>query len=224
MQETLGTVLLEISKVIAPFAPFFGDVLYLSTTQTGGMKALNSVHLEDWPRADASLIDEGLIQKMKKVRELATLALAERAAAGIKVRQPLATLKVKATELRDEPELLDILKDEVNVKEIIFDEGLTEEIKLSTEISASLKQEGLLRELTRLVQNLRREAGLEPRNKIYLDIQAGAELREVIERHLKEFEKEVNAESVALKRSEKFDAELSTKIEGEEIWISLRKA
>jgi len=224
MQETLGTVLLEMSKMIAPFAPFFGDVLYLSTTQTGGMKALNSVHLEDWPRVNMSLADEGLVQKMKKVRELATLALAERAAAGIKVRQPLATLKVKATELRDEPELLDILKDEVNVKEIIFDEGLTEEIKLSTEISASLKQEGLLRELTRLVQNLRREAGLEPRNKIYLDIQAGAELREVIERHLKEFEKEVNAESVALKRSEKFDAELSTKIEGEEIWISLRKA
>lgn len=223
MEETLGAVLLGMSKMIAPFAPFFGEALYLSTTAAGKLESLKSVHLEDWPKADARLIDEGLVQKMKKVRELATEALALRASVGIKVRQPLATLAIQTTSLKGESELLEILKDEVNVKEIIFDEKLMEEIKLSTEISASLRQEGLLRELTRLVQNLRREAGLEPRDKIYLDVQVGVGLREVIEQYLEEFKKEVNAGSVALKRSEKFDAEISTKIEGGEVWIGLRK-
>lgn len=222
MQETLGAVLLGISKLIAPFAPFFGEMLYLSITRAGGLSGLKSVHLEDWPEVDASLVDEGLIQRMKKVRELAAQALRERAAAGVKVRQPLATIKVKAAELKDEPELLDILKDEVNVKEIVFDDGLTEEVKLDTEVTAALREEGLVRDLVRLIQNLRREAGLNPRDKINLYIHAPG-FTETLERHLKALSGEVNAREVELKRSEKFDAELSTKIEGQEIWLGLRK-
>ena len=224
MRETLGPVLLEISKMVAPFAPFFGEILYLSTTQTGRMKALKSVHLEDWPRADVGLINAELIQNMKKVRELAALALAERAVAGIKVRQPLAALKIKTAELKDEPEFLEILKDEVNVKEVMVDERIDKEVYLEVEITAELREEGLVRELIRLVQSLRREARLEPRNKINLHIQVSPNFKDVIGRRLEEFGKEVNAGEISFKRSEKFDAELSTKIDGTEIWIGLRKA
>ncbi|MBI2099711.1 class I tRNA ligase family protein [Candidatus Uhrbacteria bacterium] len=222
MQETLGLMLLEMSKLIAPFAPFFGEALYLVAAQAGGMKALKSVHLEDWPKVEANLIDEGLLQKMRRVRELAALGLAERAAAGIKVRQPLASLKIKAAELKNEPELLDILKDEVNVKEIIFDESLGKESVLNTEISAALKEEGLVRELVRLVQGLRREAGLMPRNKINLYIHASG-FRETLERHQEVLGRDVKAAEIEFKKTEKIDAEIFTKIEGEEIWIGIRK-
>ncbi|MEX2033030.1 MAG: class I tRNA ligase family protein [Candidatus Colwellbacteria bacterium] len=223
MQETLGVVLLEISKMIAPFAPFFGDMLYLSTTRLGGMGGLNSVHLEDWPKANAGLIDEGLVQKMKKVRELAASALAERAAAGIKVRQPLGELKIKATELKNEPELMEILKEEVNVKEVIVDGALAREVELNTEISGALKEEGSVREFVRMIQGLRREAGLMPQDKINLYIHAPA-FAETLEKHVKALGEEVNAAEIFFRKSEKFDAELSTKIEGQEIWIGLRKA
>ncbi|MBI2013026.1 MAG: class I tRNA ligase family protein, partial [Candidatus Colwellbacteria bacterium] len=223
MQETLGTVLLEISKMIAPFAPFLGEILYLSTSEVGRLRALKSVHLEDWPKADASLIDAELIQNMKKVRELAALALAERSAAGIKVRQPLATLKIKTTELKDESGLLDILKDEVNVKEVVVDEGLAREVELSTEVSGALKEEGIVREFIRMIQGLRREAGLEPKNKINLYIHAPAFV-ETLEKHVKALGEEVNAAEVSFRKSEKFDAELSTKIDGIEAWIGFRKA
>ena len=222
MQETLGPVLLEVSKMIAPFAPFFGEMLYLSTTRMGGLGGLNSVHLEDWPKADASLVDEGLVQKMKKVRDLAALVLAERAAAGIKVRQPLGELKIRAAELKNEPELLEILKEEVNVKEVIVDGILAREVELNTEISGALKEEGIVREFARMVQGLRREAGLMPQDKINLYIHAPAFVR-TIEKHVKTFGKEVSAAEIFFKKSEKFDAELSTKIEGQEIWIGLRK-
>ncbi|MDP3991769.1 MAG: class I tRNA ligase family protein, partial [Candidatus Colwellbacteria bacterium] len=223
MQETLGAVLLEISKVIAPFAPFFGDVLYLSTTRTGGLDGLKSVHLEDWPKADVSLIDAELIQNMKKVRELAALALAERAVAGIKVRQPLAELKIKTAELKDEPEFMEILKGEVNVKEITVDENMDKEVCLEVEITPELREEGLVRELIRLVQSLRREAGLNPRDKINLYIHAPG-MAEMFQRHSKVLGEEVGAPQVEFKQTDKFDAELSTKIGGTEIWIGLRRA
>jgi len=222
MQETLGTVLLEISKMIAPFAPFFGDMLYLSTSEVGRSEALKSVHLEDWPKADVSLIDAGLVQKMKKVRELAASALAERAAAGIKVRQPLGGLKIKAAELKNEPELLEILKEEVNVKEMIVDEMLAREVELNTEISGALKEEGIAREFVRMIQGLRREASLEPKDRINLYIHAPA-FTETLEKHAKALGREVNAAEIFFRKSEKFDAELSTKIEGTETWIGLRK-
>ena len=208
--------------MIAPFAPFFGDMLYLSTSEVGRSEALKSVHLEDWPKADVSLIDAGLVQKMKKVRELAASALAERAAAGIKVRQPLGGLKIKAAELKNEPELLEILKEEVNVKEMIVDEMLAREVELNTEISGALKEEGIAREFVRMIQGLRREASLEPKNRINLYIHAPA-FAETFERHVKALSEEVNAAEIFFRKSEKFDAELSTKIEGTEIWIGLKK-
>ncbi len=222
MQETLGLVLLAISKMIAPFAPFFADALYLSTSEAGREKPLASVHLEDWLKADARLIDEGLMKKMKIVRELAALGLAERAAAGVKVRQPLAVLKLKGIELKSEGELLEVLKDEVNVKEILFDESLEKEVQLDAKITTELKEEGLVREFIRLIQNLRREAGLMPQNKIHLYLHVPG-LAEMLQRHSRILSQEVNAEQVEFKQTEKFDAEISTKIEGQEVWIGLRK-
>ncbi|MBI2594771.1 MAG: class I tRNA ligase family protein [Candidatus Colwellbacteria bacterium] len=223
MKETLGAVLLEMSKLVAPFAPFFGDMLYLSTSKVKGLDGLASVHLEDWPKANVSLIDEELIRKMKKVRELAAQGLAERDVAGIKVRQPLATLKVKTSELKGLDGLLEILKEEVNVKEVVFDETIGREVELDTKISVVLKEEGAVREIARLIQSLRREAGLMPRNKINLYIYIPG-LMGVLERHQKMLVEEVNAHQIEFKRTEKFDAEISTKIEGEEIWIGIRRA
>ncbi|MBI2013105.1 MAG: class I tRNA ligase family protein, partial [Candidatus Colwellbacteria bacterium] len=223
MQEALGVVLHEISKLVAPFAPFFGDALYLSTARVKGTGSLKSVHLEDWQKADVALIDEKLISNMRRVRELAALTLAERAMAGIKIRQPLAALKVKGNELKAEGELLEVLKEEVNVKNIVFDEALEKEVELDTEVTAELKEEGLVRELVRLVQSLRREAGLEPQNKIDLYIHAPG-LTKTLQRYEKILGEEVNAEQVEFKQSEKFDAEILTRVEGQEVWIGLKKA
>ena len=73
--------------------------------------------MEDWPEADTKMIDAKLLGAMNEIRRIASLALAKRAEAGIKVRQPLAALKLKnGRNLENRADLLDILKDEVNVK------------------------------------------------------------------------------------------------------------
>jgi len=241
----LGYVILETGKLLAPFAPFISEAVYL--TLTG-----NSVHLEDWPLAFAQnqkfpissrisrlyrglstkseldkvgtkIKNQKLLKEMAEIRRLASLALAKRLEAGIKVRQPLASLKIKNSKLKIGEDLQNILKDEINVKEIIFDSKIKEEIELDTKITPELKAEGVLRDLTRLVQGLRQDAGYQPKDKIILMIDGPAELKAILEKNEGFLKKEINAHEIKLKHSDKFDAELSTKMGDWQIWLGVRK-
>ncbi|MBI2035915.1 MAG: class I tRNA ligase family protein [Candidatus Liptonbacteria bacterium] len=237
---TLGFVLVETAKLIAPFAPFFAEALFQSlhgsqlsnaaprTELRSGHgvngQMLSSVHLSDWPTADKKAIDQKLIEGMRWVREIATQALAKRAEVGIKVRQPLAKLIIKhqVSSIKPEEELLKILKDEINVKEIVLDGKLENEVELDIKITPKLREEGLLRELTRVVQELRQNAGLLPKDNIALFIEARS-LMELFGKQEGVLKKEVGAKSVAFKKTDKFDAEIETKIDGSVVWIGIRK-
>jgi isoleucyl-tRNA synthetase len=151
-------VLLELSKVMAPFTPFIAEEIYRALE---GSK--ESVHLEDWPTNVVASVDEvELLSEMMETRRIVSLALEARAKAGIKVRQPLAKLVVKSVTLKDKKECIDLIADEVNVKEIVFDSEIVDEVVLDTEITHELQQEGNFRELVRFVQELRKKSGLKP--------------------------------------------------------------
>jgi len=225
----LGHVLSEFSKAVAPFTPFFAEALYQSLKHEAGSMKHVSVHLEDWPlrRGSAQAKDDKkLLEQMAEVRRLASLALAKREEAGIKVRQPLALLRIKNDELRikNDSELLDVLKDEINVKEVIFSGKLKEDIELDIKITAELKQEGLVREFARAAQGLRHDAGLRPKDAVFLIVQLPDELKRAVESNRKEILKKINAKEIKFGKSEKFDAEINTKIDGQEIWLGLRKS
>ena len=130
-----------------------------------------SVHLEKWPEVkELTKEQEELLKQMAEIRDVVEETHALRAKAGIKLRQPLARLIVPSvipgltrnpdpgSRLvgRDDNALLSILKDEVNVKDIVYGDNL----ELDTEMTSELKQEGLVRELTRVIQGLRKEMGL----------------------------------------------------------------
>ncbi len=166
--QTLYLALLTLAKLAAPFIPFITEEIYLELRKS---RMPESVHLCDYPAADKKLINKNLEAKMSKVREIVALALAERASAGIKVRQPLKELRIKNYELRSSKELLELIKDEVNVKEIIFDENLKSEIKLDKKITKELKEEGVIRELVRQIQDMRKELGLTRKDWIAINIQ-----------------------------------------------------
>ncbi|MFA5083965.1 MAG: class I tRNA ligase family protein [Candidatus Paceibacterota bacterium] len=221
---TLGYVISETSKLLAPFAPFISEAVYKSIKyQVSSIKKNESVHLEDWPKADKRIVDRNLMESMVEVRRLASLALARRLEAGIKVRQPLSELRIKNYELRNKTELLAVLKDEINVKEIIFDSKIKEELELDTEITPELKAEGVLRDLTRLVQGLRQDAGYQPKDRIILMIEGPAELNTILEKKEDFLKKEINAHDIELKHSDKFDAESSTKMGEWQIWLGVRR-
>jgi isoleucyl-tRNA synthetase len=108
--ETLYTALVELTKIIAPFMPFISEHMYKELT---GKK---SVHLEDFPKYDSSLIDEKLNSDTDKVQKIITLGLAWRANQKIRVRQPLKSITI--TDTLDDYNI-EIIKEELNVKEVL---------------------------------------------------------------------------------------------------------
>ena len=223
---TLYFVLREIGKLLAPFTPFFAEALYQSLEGGSfkGKKTPESVHFADWPEAKLGAAGEKLIEEMKWVRSAAAAGLAKRAEAGIKVRQPLQKLRIKGSaKPKKSEELLAILKDELNVKEVVWNNKLTTDFELDTVITPELREEGLVREFTRIVQELRQQAGLKPQDRVHLSLEAGSFLP-ALQKHSKILAREVGARSVDFKRSSKFTAEITTKIEDKEIWVGLRKA
>jgi len=181
--KTLRRVIFNLIRLLAPFTPFVAEYIY---QEMKGRK--ESVHLEDWPDTKGKLIDKKLEEKMEKVREICSLALQKRAEAGIKVRQPLKQLTINSKQLTKE--LLDLIKDEVNVKEITMDEKLKEGVVLDTIITPELKEEGIVRDFIREIQAKRKEMGLTPKDKIRVSY---SENKETIEKYTEPIKKQVIA-------------------------------
>lgn len=216
--RTLHYVLRELAKLIAPFTPFFGEMIYER------LGSGESVHLENWPLDSVRgehAIDKKLIASMDEIRRHASDILAKRAEAGVKVRQPLAAATVKGKKPTDKA-LVEILEDEANVKRIVFDPRAKESVVLDTRITPELKEEGLLREFTRIVQGLRQEAKLQPKDAVSVMMEA-PEFAGTLERHLAVFKKEIGAKQVEFKRSQKFDVELETQVDSAKIWVGIRR-
>jgi isoleucyl-tRNA synthetase len=162
----LGHCLLTVSKLMAPFTPHVAEGLY---RELGGDQ--ESVHLDAWPVTGG--IDENLVLQMKRVRQACSLGLEKRAAAGMPVRQVLARLGITA-EWPFEPWMLEIVAEEVNVKEASFVQGAALEVVLDTTLTPELRREGAARELTRAVNSLRKEAKLTIQDRITLLIEGPA--------------------------------------------------
>jgi isoleucyl-tRNA synthetase len=96
-------VLYTLSKVMAPSMPFFAEYIFQKTRESSEVE---SVHLAIWPKTDKTQINKELKEKMDGVRYIVNLALAERIVKGLKVKQPLASLKVKniKSKIKDEKE------------------------------------------------------------------------------------------------------------------------
>lgn len=198
---TTKFVLGEFSKIIAPFMPFMAEGIYLAISDKRKAK---SVHLEEWPKKELRIKNYELriIEEMAEVRKICSLGLEARQKAGIKVRQPLQKLKTKSLKLKVNKELLEVLADEINVKEIIFDKKIKEEIELDTKITKELKEEGMVRELTRGIQDLRKKVGLNPQDKIELLIDTEETGKKLIKNFEKEIKKGTNAAAIEFSKND----------------------
>ena len=119
--QTLYECLMTVAKLLAPFAPFFADQLY---KDLGG--ALDSVHLDQFPTFDATLVNKDLEERMDIAQRITTIVLSLRKKEGIAVKQPLQTLMIPPVD-QAQREAIETVKDiflqEVNVKEVKFVEG-----------------------------------------------------------------------------------------------------
>lgn len=178
--ETTRFVLGGIAKIMAPFTPFLAEEIYQKVKEEGDKE---SVHLENWPTEYP--FDQKLIDGMSRARELVEMGLALRDKKGLKVRQPLSEFLVAHEDGLNEG-LRQIIAEEINVKEVkiandfnlpadkyeIYTDTVANKpvVALRFEITSELKAEGEIRELMRLVQDLRKKAGLNPGDVIKLKI------------------------------------------------------
>jgi isoleucyl-tRNA synthetase len=119
--QTLYECLMTVAKLLAPFAPFYADQLY---RDLGGEK--DSVHLDSFPKADLSLVDSDLEERMAIAQRITTIVLALRRKESIKVKQPLQTLMIPPVDDAQRiaiESVKQIFLQEVNVKELKFIEG-----------------------------------------------------------------------------------------------------
>ena len=224
--RTLHYVLVRLSYMLAPFTPFLAEELYHNLTGDN-----ESIHLKDW--LPAGEIDSSMLRDMNALRAAVNDGLSKRASEGIKVRQPLASVKLINTISQDTPAevaqfLIDIAKDELNVKsvEIVTDsesESAQPSVVYDLTITPELKREGLMREIVRHVQSTRKQAGLQIDDRIVLSISSDdSEISQAVDA----FADVIKAETLAVElnsaadESEKYDA----KIEGKLVEISLKKA
>lgn len=221
---TLHYVLVTICQLLSPWAPFMSDRIYRELT--AGTDMPESVHLCNWPIASRLEVD--ILKSMDNARNLVALGLAQRAEAKVKVRQPLrsATILLDREESLN-PEISNIISEELNVKEILVGKSNSKEsateISVNTELNDSLINEGMARELIRVVQTLRKKIGLRVDDRIKLNLHTSSV---ILQRSVDEYNTTIMAETLATEITHKTsnDGAEKAKIDGHDVTISITKA
>lgn len=123
--QTTYEVLIGVCKIVAPISPFITEEIYQNLTDE------ESVHLASFPIPDEKLINEELENKMELVRNLISLGRNAREEAKIKVRQPISEVIIDGKNKKVLADVIDLIKEELNVKEIVFAENLNEYMNFS---------------------------------------------------------------------------------------------
>jgi isoleucyl-tRNA synthetase len=251
--NTLYACLEVMSRAVSSLLPLIAEHIYLGLTD--GTKDNASVHLADFPVLDEIKVDKKLVSTMDQVQDICSAALFIRSAENIRVRQPLSTLKIITERSDDFKKFDDLIKDEINIKSIVYDNDLANNadqkllinfpilgrrlpqkmkdiIKLSKQgewefggsnltiadeillpeeyslvlvprdkqgakplssnqgmvlldlnITKELENEGIARDIIRLVQQARKDAEFDVSDRIELELKSGLGLKDVLADH-----------------------------------------
>lgn len=195
-KKTLYFILKNLAKLIAPLSPFSAEDIWQRLKIKDEDE--ESVHLASWFKTD--IFDEDIVKEMAEVREVVTLGLQARQRASIPVRQPLSVLNIKKYLFKQG--FIDIVKEELNIKEVQFEEGGELDVALNIEITPELKEEGNYRELVRAIQDLRKKEGLNPNDLIVLEVETTNDGQKLIDKFKDNFLKSVMANGIDFKEND----------------------
>ncbi|HLD60886.1 MAG TPA: class I tRNA ligase family protein, partial [Patescibacteria group bacterium] len=226
---TLREVLLTLSKLMAPFTPFIAERVWQELEAISYKLKAESIHLQSWPTYHAEHHDHTVLEQMAVARKIVEMGLALRAENKLKVRQPLAALLMNKESMSHE--LLQMIAEELNVKKVEFAEyqepgnGWMEkvdgEIKvwLHTTVDEQLKKEGLLREVIRTINQMRKEQKLTIADRVVISYHTDdRELQQVFSEFGEEIQKAVLADQVV---AEKVTEVAPLEIEGKTVRLML---
>jgi isoleucyl-tRNA synthetase len=172
--STTNYVLRELAKIMAPFTPFLAEEIWQKLKTDNDSE---SVHLESFPEIyqdQSHDFSKGVTVTMNIVRDIVTRGLESRSKENIKVRQPLSVFYI-GSEYTDslalEKDFIDIIKDELNVKDVQIDASLADGmVRFNTTITDELRAEGDMRELVRKIQDMRKMADLIPSDRVEVSL------------------------------------------------------
>ncbi len=216
---TMKFVFIELAKVMAPFMPFTAEGLWQKATGFEFANPKASVHLEHFPIVRTTDdTDKKIITDMEVVRRIVEMGLAARDASKIKIRQPLQKITVSKIKL-DNKDLISLITDELNIKEVIFVEGAEEKVELDTALTPELEREGLKREIVRLINGLRKEKGLTIQDRINLSWSSDDE---TVVKTMQDFGEDIKIDVLAdAIIMEKVEGSLEQKVNGKIIYLQL---
>lgn len=208
--DAIGTLhysLVTLSKLLAPFTPFIAEEMYQNLVVNIGLKSVESVHLEDYPIVSEDEIESKILEDMQRVRDIASNGLKVRENVRLNLRQPLSKAFVN---IKDE-ELREIVKEEINVKEIFFSEkaekgeGMNTEgegsdfVTIDCNLTDELKNEAFVNEFMRRYKDLRKKKGLKVDDMVTLHIKIEEkDTKNLIQKYVDENLPEFHAKSVEM--------------------------
>ncbi len=224
---TLQTVLMTLTGLIAPFMPFMAERMYRNLTGFNGDPPAaagvpDSVHLTDYPKVVGAWRDPDVLVEMSRLRRLVEDGLAARTAAGVRVRQPLASATIASDPLA--PELEAIFMEELNVKGVRYVDPTGEHasVVFDTTITDDLRLEWLAREVSRKVNELRKQAGLRVEDRITLLVDAAGDPRRAVDAHREWLQAETLAVSIEDRRDQAL-AEWEGELGGAMCWLGVQR-
>lgn len=186
-KEILGEVLKKVALMIAPYAPYVSEWIFQDFEKG------KSVHLSSWPKSEKDKRNDELENKFEFLQKVIEAGLKERDRAQIGLKWPLkSAVAASPLKLNLNEELKNIIKDQLNIKEISFKhtENLDDiSVELDTKLTPELEKEGYAREVSRKVQAFRKKLGLEKENLIELKLQINEDFQGILSDQ-KEFIKE----------------------------------
>ncbi len=209
-KEILGEVLEKVSLLLAPFAPYISEYIYSEFSK-------ESVHLSKWPEYKKEKINLDLEKNIESIMKIIEFGLSERDKVQIGLKWPLQKATVSGKYLDFEEELIEILKTQLNVKEIVIKDGKELKIKLDTKITPELESEGYARELSRQIQEFRKKTGLKKKEEIGLYILTDDEFKNILSNKIEYIKSRTNSkklEFVATLQREIFKNTVSFNIKG----------
>ena len=224
--NTLHYVIENLCKVMAPLTPFFTENIYRDLGNE------ESVHLQKFPKHDEKLIDENLMKEMDTVKKIVELIHCLRADNQLKVRQVLANVKIHESNIQNK-ELLNIIKEEVNVKKVELVSEIVEEngyvlkqennikVSLNTELNEELIKEGMIREVIRFINFARKKAGLTINDVVGLELFTEEQmLKDVITENKTQINKETLTNIITILDVVPQDGK-KVKVNGKELYIKI---
>ena len=170
-KDILKEILEKVSLLLAPFAPYISEYLYQNFER-------NSVHLSKWPKANEKKIDFKLDKEFENVLQIIEKGLASRDKVGIGLKWPLSKAIIKNGVIKKN--LSELVERQLNVKKIELKKGKELEVSFDISITPKLEAEGYAREMSRKVQEFRKNLGLNKKDKINLVIVTDDKFKKIL--------------------------------------------